>query len=64
MQSLERIEAIHVGHADVEQDHVRLVLDSQAHGFRSGGGLGNDVDLRAIQQARQTSSHDLMIVDH
>ena len=36
-----RLQAVHLGHGEVQHDHVRLVLGYHADGLAAVGGLGN-----------------------
>ena len=62
MDLFECVQAVGVGHADVQQHDVRLVLGRHLYRFVATGRLGHNFNLRAGEHARQTGTNDLVIV--
>ena len=62
MELLQRRQAVAVGHADVQQDNVRLHLLGQPQGIFPAVRLADNLDVRARQQAGQARANDLVVV--
>ena len=58
-----RLDAVHAGHPDVEQAHVRAQPPGQLDGLAPVGGLADDLDagLR-VEDHRQPGADDLLVV--
>ena len=66
-QQTGRLDAVHAGHGDVHQHHIRLFLGSPPHAGLAIGGRGDDFDapVRIIveDQAHRLADHRIVIDD-
>ena len=63
LELLGGLNAVLVGHADVEQNHVGVKLLDEAQRLPSVGRLADDLDLRVgSEQGPQASSDDAVVV--
>jgi hypothetical protein len=58
-----RLDAVHVGHPDVHQYHVRAGLTDRGQCLDPGAGLGDDLDLRVggADQREATADQGLVV---
>jgi len=62
-QLARRVQAVEIGHSNVDDHHVRIQLQSLLHGFATVTGLAADFPTFVfLQQRAQTSAHYLVIV--
>ena len=65
LEQLQNLEAVQLGHLDVEQDQVRGQLADPFHRFEAVGAVGHDLDVRLLRQVlAQQRARRLFVVHH
>ena len=59
------MQAVHVGHRHVEDDHVGAVLVDERHGFGARSPFADDLHPGIVlENPAEALSHERMVIDH